>query len=119
MAAVKLNGASWKAFFADPAVWTDGAWLDDDVIHVDGKLTDNDTNLADVADTAEVVVESGSFYATSDAEGADLLGVIRRWLKQQTTSHIVFEVPKGREDEARAALKALFSSQSAAAGCVG
>lgn len=93
---MKTNGATWKAYLAS---WPDGRWMDDSDETINGVLADGFVEDC-VPDDAIVEFSSGVVYATEDdREGKDLVRHFRAWIKSQSVTRVVCEVPRGKEQE--------------------
>lgn len=105
--AVKMTGAEWNRFYADPEAWPDGRWHDDEEILVDGAYPGDDFDLSDVRADAAMTVRGGIvFMQQGDDDGPSLEAHFRRWRKKQTTTVLVVEVPHEKAEAIRAAIAA-------------
>ena len=112
--AVKCTGEQFKRFYSDPRYWFHTAdvkktstWHDDEVILIDGKEKDENFDMADVADDAQVSVEGGMVYGpVVGSEEPALDSYLRRWLKEQSTTSFLVTCDKDKLDAVKAAIKA-------------
>jgi hypothetical protein len=98
---MKTNGATWKAYLDS---WPEGQWFDDSDEMYDGKAAEDLVP----ADSAEVEVTCGVIFRNEqDREGMDLVPHFRRWLKAQTHTSLVVQIPKEQEAALAAFLKTI------------
>jgi monoamine oxidase len=108
MTAVKMSGKDFKDFYNDPTLWAGEAYHDDVLILVNGAEFVSDAldgDASTIADTDQVVVEYGVYYAPDGAD-KDLAAVARRWLKARSTTTLLVEVAKDKQVALVAAVKA-------------
>jgi hypothetical protein len=100
---MKTNGATWKAYIAS---WPEGQWFDDSDETFDG-ISGADYDK-DPPDDAVVVFTYGVVYATrEDRDGKSLVSHFRAWLKAQTHTNVVCQVPNAKLEEFEAFLKTI------------
>lgn len=105
--AVKTTGVEFKAYYTDGKFWPDGAYHDDTLIKVDGVTDDGTKNLIEVADSAEILIESGIVFSSEDdRDGLPMETHFRRWKKAQNTVFLIIECPKEKESAVTNAIKA-------------
>lgn len=93
---MKTNGATWKAYLDS---WPDGQWFDDSDEMVNGRPA-LDLPHTLIPDNAEVAFTCGVVFRNErDQEGVNLVPHFRRWLKAQTHTRLVVEIPKEHEQE--------------------
>jgi hypothetical protein len=100
----RTTGAEYKRFMADDTWWPAGAYHEDESIDVDGIALDGDTNVLDLSDTAEIVIDGGIVF---DANGSDLAGFeafFRKWKRAQSTVTMTVEVPRDKVDAVKRAI---------------
>jgi len=108
---VKTTGAEYKAYLndTDPQFWPEGAWMDDEVLLVNGKEVGEDNfdfDYMKLNDADSVILECGSYYkSVADRDPIELVTHFKRWRKAQTTAYISVSVDKTRIDELKAMLK--------------
>jgi len=108
--AVQCTGAEIRAFFLDQKFWCDEegdefTYYDDAEITVDGQ-PDDDLDHEKVPDGAIVRVDGGSVSGrVVGPERPTLAAYLRRWLKDQNTTRVVFEISKDKLDALLAAAK--------------
>lgn len=90
---VKLTGADWNAFMQDKAEWPEGAYYQDEELHVNGDHMGNDGASDDLPLDAKVSVRGGEFYPSAkDREFYSFERKLRAWLKARTVTTVVLEV---------------------------
>ncbi len=95
---VKTTGAEFKAFYQDPAIWTDGLYHEEEEIVVDGQVRSLEDDMLALSDIAKVTI-SGGFV--SDEEGRDhgtLEALFRKWKQRQGRRIMVIDIPAGAVD---------------------
>lgn len=93
---MKTNGATWKAYLDS---WPDGQWFEDGEELVNGQPGD-DIPYDQIPNDATVEFTSGVVFQNRlDQEGKSLVSHFRRWLKAQTVTRLMVEIPKEREQE--------------------
>ena len=107
---MKVLGRDFKRFYNDPVVWgpadaTDGTYVDDLLLKVDGQAFDGDEN--EIADDSEVEVEAGYLVNPQPKCPEEFDKALRWWLKQQTQMAVLVEISKDRLDELDAWLKSV------------
>jgi len=102
---VKTTGAEWKRYYSDPEQWPAGAWHEDTYITIDGEY-DDDADLADVADSASIVITGGIYLTPSGHKAISLESHFKRWLKKQGTVSIAVECDKADYESVKAAIVA-------------
>lgn len=112
MMSVKTNGAEYKAYIndADPKFWPEGAWMDDEVLLVNGEKVGEDNfdfDYTKLNDADEVVLECGSYYKSEgDRNQIELITHFKRWRKAQATVRIAVEVYKDKLESLKTVIKA-------------
>ena len=114
---VKTTGAEYKAYLKEQSAewWPDGAYMDGESLLVDGKSTDEDDlfDALKMADSASLVIESGSYYAyATDRDPISLETHFKRWRKAQTVTRISVEVHRDKLPELEALLKSFGAKVS-------
>ncbi len=116
---VSLSGRDFKAFYNDQEVWSgDGAYLDEMQLFVDEVLYNGqhaggdyvDGDVEKIPDEAKVRLDYGSFFKTGDSDPADLVSVVRRWLKKRDSVTLIVSAPQAKLEAIRAAIKAAGGS---------
>lgn len=103
---VKTDGATFKRYYKDdsPEAWPPETYFDDDLILINGEEA-RDRDLAEVADTDLIEIQSGTVLISADPEKAVALTThFRRWLKKQTTVTLLVEVARDKESACRVAV---------------
>lgn len=105
---VRLSGAEFKRFYADPAVWGANTYQDDALIRVDGvNALDAEINLSEVADAALVEIETGEVVNGLPGVPEDLVDAVDWWRARQTTVQYLVPVPQEQVEAFQAALRVL------------
>lgn len=106
----KTTGAEYKAYLneTDSLWWPEGAYMDDEVLLVDGISTEDDYSFdaQKLGDNAKVMIEYGNYYAKTHDDPIALETHFKRWRKAQTTARGAFECPKDKLDAVISAIKA-------------
>ena len=107
----KTTGAEYKAYMneSDPKWWPKDAYMDDELLTVDGKSTSEQDNFdsSHLPDDAIVIIESGTYHESYDDDDPISLEThFKRWRKAQTTVRIAVEVHKDKLDSLMTAIKA-------------
>lgn len=106
----KTTGAEYKAYLEekDPQWWPENAYMDDEVLTVNGKSNENDFSFdsSKLEDSDVVVIECGSYFKDLVSESTSLEAHFKRWRKAQNTAWCSFECPKDKLDAVKAAIKA-------------
>ena len=101
---VTLSGLDWKAFLDEKSIWTGESWVEDEVILLDGKETENWERCPD---TALVKVIQGTIrYSLDKGDDADLVSTLKSWLHARQRVILLVETTKEWEDSSRFRLKA-------------
>lgn len=87
---VKMTGAEYTAFTADE--WGPGWYWDETLFTLNGEEVDD---IGEVQPDDEIVMLAGTIYKgdTPRAEAISAVNYARRWLKKQSVTSIVVEVP--------------------------
>lgn len=100
---MKTNGATWKAYLDS---WPDCQWFDDSDETYDGHEP-SEIN-PDPDDAAVVAFTCGVVYMTrEDREGKSLVSHFNKWLKAQTHTNVMCQVPKDKLEQFESSLKGL------------
>ncbi len=107
---VTMSGAEFRAFYNDGAVWPEGAYHDDAIVRVDGKVfigdeAKNGGDASSLSPACVVHIDQGWIFNPQSGETEDLCDVASKWLTAQKNDHFVVSLPKGQR-EALAALVA-------------
>jgi hypothetical protein len=107
---VKTTGAEYKAYMneSDPKWWSKDAYMDDELLTVDGKSTSEQDNFdsSHLSDDAIVIIEGGTYHQSYDDDNPiSLESHFKRWRKAQTTVRIAVEVHKDKLEALKAAIK--------------
>jgi hypothetical protein len=104
---MKITGAEWKKFYADPEFWGRGQWHDEEEITIDGEIKE-DPDYAAVPDAAVLKILSGIVFDSDvlgkEKEICSLKSYLAKWRKKQHTVILVVSVPKEKEKAARAGI---------------
>ena len=99
---VKTTGAEWNRFYADKTAWPEGTWHEAEQIKVDGEEAGGD--LTSIHGSAVVTVSGGVVYFDEVHEGPSLEAHFKRWLKKQTTTVLIVEVPNEAAEAVQSAI---------------
>lgn len=94
-------------FLDDQMYWPDGSWWDDVALVVDGCKSGGDFDPADLADNALIEVAYGYVTLPSSDRAIPLPEYAQRWMKSQTTTVLLVEVPASKREEVAAAVAPL------------
>jgi hypothetical protein len=102
-----IAGSDFRAFLADKNVWSNGVYVDDVLIVIDGNEFGDDVDLDNlyIHPDANVEIQSGDVMHAGE-RAYSLLAYYRQWAKEQGDVRIVVTVPHGRMDAVRAAIEA-------------
>lgn len=103
---VKVTGAEFKRFYADPAWWSeDGSvYHDDATMLVNGAETDFDFDPATVSDDSTITVSGGVVFGVKGEPSLETY--FKRWQRQQNTVVLVIEASRATADAIKEAVKA-------------
>lgn len=94
---VKMMGAEFKRFYADPSVWGEATFHEDYEILVDGvNSIQADIDLSTVSDVALVEIKSGEIVEGLPGVPCDLLAAVVWWRSRQVSVQYVVTVSKDR-----------------------
>lgn len=102
---MKTTGAELKAFWKDESVWPGDSYVDGVYLKING-ADGSSEDVEGMKDDDKIDLVDGYFCDQSD-EGESLLTVFRRWRKKQATEMLLVEIPKGKLEELKTALKAI------------
>jgi hypothetical protein len=104
----KTTGAEFKRFYADEIYWPkdDGnTWHEEETVLVNGEVHENDYET--IPDDALVTIEGGIVFGPKWDENEPSFELyFKRWRKQQTTTTLVVEIDRSKEEYLRMAIKA-------------
>lgn len=116
---VKLSGAEFKSFYADPGIWAPEGQVyhDDLLLRVDGEVFIGEMNtgkcidgeVADIPDDALVAVECGIIYWPGEdgrEERQEFKAVLRRWMKKQSQVKLLVQATRENRDAVESAIRA-------------
>ena len=102
---LKMTGAEFKRFYADPSIWGEDTFHDDVLILVDGvNASDADIDLSQLPDSAKVDVASGEILEGMPGVPEDLVEAVQWWRERQVSVECVVTVPKEQMAAFEAAL---------------
>lgn len=101
---VKVTGSQWKQFIADENVWgKDEKYYEETSFYLNDVSQDNNDSFIvdDIGDADILTVEGGIMLSNVDYQwsGPTVAGVLRNWLKAQSTCAFIVEVDKSKRDE--------------------
>jgi hypothetical protein len=104
---VKMTGAEWNAFYADPDAIKEGMWHEEEEIFVNGEPLEEDEDLSTLPDEAIVKVVGGVVYDQDYGScGVPLKSCIRKWRGRQKTVWFACSAPKELAESVKAAITA-------------
>ncbi len=102
---IKTNGAEFKRFYSDSAVWPENAWHEDEEVLVDG-IEWGDQGYDNIPDTSEVRISGGGVLGLPNGKDVSFEAHFRAWKKCQTTSTILVECDVTKIEAVKAAIRA-------------
>lgn len=108
MAEVQTNGAIFKLFYADEAIWVGDTFHEDTLIRVDGKEYDSEIVVEEISDGSVVEIVHGYVVMDSD-EDCSFGEFFNKWLAKQSQADeqvLVVRVATANLDAVKAAIEA-------------
>lgn len=91
---VKMTGVEFKKFMDDKTFWPEGAYYEDEEMFVNGVRLEMDLPPENVKDSDSIAIRGGFVYLKDGDYVSSFVTFTKRWLKQQTCSIVLVEVPK-------------------------
>lgn len=106
MASVKASGYDFKRYWNDSAYWGD-AYIEDEVIEVNGDACNGDGFDADSLNDSDVIVVKSGVVISCGLHDSSLTAHLRKWLKAlkaRNTTTVLIEVDRDKIDSLLAAI---------------
>ena len=97
---VKTTGFEFKKFYDDKIMWPEGSYHEDEIITIDGKESDYETDLSKVNDSSKITISGGIvFLNEDDTDGPSLESYFKLWKRKQVNTTILIDAPNEKLDE--------------------
>lgn len=94
---VRMLGAEFKRFYADPEIWGEDTFHEDVLILVDGSnATDSGIDLSEVSDSAIVEIKCGDIVEGLPGVPDDIADAAIWWRGRQDSVQYAVMVPKSK-----------------------